>query len=117
MYKAIKDNKIIAISDTDSEFFCLVKDEVIEDTEHVEADYTMYGEEFILTIDVPAPTDEEQSKNRAAAYLVEVDPITSHINRLRDKEQTEEVVAEIAELIVERDEKVEEIKKRYPYSE
>ena len=28
MYKAIKDNKIIAISDTDSEFFCLIKDSV-----------------------------------------------------------------------------------------
>lgn len=63
----------------------------------------------------PAPTREEQEKARASAYQVEADPITAHIQRLRDKEQTEEVVAEIAELIVERDAKVEEIKARFPY--
>jgi predicted transcriptional regulator len=63
----------------------------------------------------PAPTKEEQSEKRAEAYRAEVDPITSHISRLRDAEQTEEITAEIAELIAERDAKVEEIKERYPY--
>lgn len=65
----------------------------------------------------PAPTEEEQRANRAAAYQAEVDPITSHIQRLRDMEQTEEIQAEIAELIAERDAKVEEIKERYPYND
>lgn len=64
---------------------------------------------------VPAPTKEEQKEARAMAYQAEVDPITSHISRLRDAEQTEEITAEIAELIAERDAKVEEIKERYPY--
>ena len=63
----------------------------------------------------PAPSKEEQSEKRAAAYQQEVDPITSHIQRLRDAEQTEEIAAEIAELIAERDAKVAEIKERYPY--
>ena len=63
----------------------------------------------------PAPTKEEQKEARARAYQAEVDPITSHISRLRDAEQTEEITAEIAELIAERDAKVEEIKERYPY--
>ena len=63
----------------------------------------------------PAPSKEEQSEKRAEAYRVEVDPITSHIQRLRDAKQTEEIVAEIAELIAERDAKVAEIKERYPY--
>ena len=63
------------------------------------------------------PTEEEQRQNRAFAYQQEVDPITSHIQRLRDLEQTEEKQAEIAELIAERDVKVEEIKERYPYPE
>lgn len=63
------------------------------------------------------PTKEEQEQNRANAYQQEVDPITSHIQRLRDEEQTPEVEAEIAELIAERDAKVEEIKQRYPYPE
>jgi len=62
-----------------------------------------------------APTQEEQRMNRAVAYQYEVDPITCHIQRLRDEEQTEEVIEEIAELIAERDAKVEEIKARFPY--
>ena len=61
------------------------------------------------------PTKEEQEQNRARAYQQEVDSITSHIQRLRDMEQTEEIIAEINQLMIERDEKVEEIKSRYPY--
>lgn len=65
----------------------------------------------------PKPTDEQQKEKRSAAYQQEVDPITSHISRLRDEEQTEEVVAKIEELKQERADKVEEIKERYPYYE
>ena len=63
------------------------------------------------------PTDEEQKENRARAYQAEVDPITSHIQRLRDSvPMTEEIEQKITELLIERDVKVEEIKERYPYS-
>lgn len=62
---------------------------------------------------LPEPTDEEQRQNRANAYLQEVDPITAHIQRLRDEDGQEE---KIAELIEQRKQKVEEIKERYPYS-
>lgn len=65
----------------------------------------------------PAPTEEEQSQKREEAYTMEVDPITCHINRLKDEEQTPEVIAEIEELKQERSLKVEEIKQRYPYPE
>ena len=69
MYKALKDNKIIAISekketiihtedsDTIQEitgealFPCLVFDEVIEDTEHTVNDYTLYNDEYLLNTD------------------------------------------------------------------
>ena len=61
------------------------------------------------------PTKEEQRENRAFAYTKEVDPITCNIDRLRDKEQTEEIIAEIEQLKLERNAKVEEIKARYPY--
>jgi hypothetical protein len=115
MYKAIKDNKIIAVSDTDSEFFCLVKDTVETDETHTTDDYDQYNGEYLLKSEIPAPTHDEQSEKRALAYQNEVDPITAHISRLRDAEQTEEVLAEIAELIAERDAKVEEIKARFPY--
>lgn len=63
----------------------------------------------------PIPTYEEQRKAREQAYENEVDTITCHINRLRDKNPVPE--EEIAELIAERDAKVEEIKARYPYPE
>ena len=115
MYKAIKDDKIIAISDTDNEFLYLVKDSIIEDTEHIVDDYDQYEGEYLLKSEIPAPSKEEQSEKRALAYQQEVDPITSHISRLRDEEQTEEIAAEIAELIAERDAKVAEIRQRYPY--
>lgn len=115
MFKAIKDDKIIAISDTDNEFFCLVKDEVVEDSEHTVSDYAEYNGEYLLKSEIPAPTHDEQSEKRAEAYRIEVDPITSHIQRLRDEEQTEEIVAKIAELIAERAEIVADIQTRYPY--
>lgn len=61
----------------------------------------------------PIPTEEQQRQKRAFAYQQEVDPITSHIQRLRDITPLPE--EEIAELILERDAKVEEIKQLYPY--
>ena len=65
----------------------------------------------------PEPTKEEQQKARENAYRAEIDPITCHIQRLGDEEQTAEVIAEIASLVEERKAKVAEIKARYPYSE
>lgn len=117
MYKAIKNNKIIAISDTDSEFLCLVKDEVVEDTEHTTADYDQYNGEYLLKSEIPLPTNEEQAEKRRQAYILEKDPITCTIQSLKDEEQTEEVIAEIEELKAERSAKVQEIKERFPYYE
>lgn len=117
MFKAIKDNKIIAISDTDNEFPCLVKDTVKTDETHTTADYDQYNGEYLLKSEIPAPTHEEQSKKREAAYIAETDPIQTHIDRLKDAEQTPEIVAEIEALRIERDEKIAAIKERYPYYE
>ena len=63
----------------------------------------------------PEPTKEEIQALRSEAYKAEVDPITCHIQRLGDEEQTAEVITEIANLVAERKAKVEEIKARYPY--
>ena len=63
----------------------------------------------------PAPTEEEQRANREHAYTLEVDPITCHIQRLSDEEQTPEIIAEIERLKQERADKVQEIKERFPY--
>ena len=48
MFKAIKDNKIIAINET-GEFPCLVHDSVEEDTEHTIFDYMQVNGEYVLT--------------------------------------------------------------------
>lgn len=74
------------------------------------------GEYVIVAIPEPLPpTKEEQQKAREEAYKAKVDPITCHIQRLGDEEQTPEVIAEIASLVEERKAKVEEIKQRFPY--
>lgn len=61
----------------------------------------------------PAPTHEEQSEKRAAAYLAEVDPL--HARKMRKTilgewtdDDEEEYLAKVKELS-------EEIEQRYPY--
>ena len=90
-----------------------VFDEIVENKENSIDDYGQFNGEFILKSEIPAPTKEEQSEKRAAAYTVKVDPITAHIQRLRD--ETEPDAEKIEALIIERMEKVSEIKARYPY--
>lgn len=116
MFKAIKDNKIIAINDEEIKGG-LVFDKMIEDTEHTVDDYEQYQGEFLLKSEIPAPTIEEQKEKRAQAYLLEKDPITCQIQSLRDEEQTPEIEEEISELLEKRKQVVQEIKERYPYPE
>ena len=114
MFKVVKDDKIIGIS-ADNKVVGLVYDEIVEDTEHSLEDYQYNEDQYLLKSDIPAPTMEEQKEKRAQAYLVEVDPITAHIQRLRDEAEPDE--QRIEELIEERAEKVAEIQARYPYPE
>ena len=76
MYKALKDNKIIAVSDTDSEFKFMVKDSVVEDTDHTAEDFEQVNGEFLLKADVPVDYQNEQIRaQRQARYEVESDPL------------------------------------------
>ena len=76
MFKAIKDNKIIAISDTDSEFKFMVKDGVANDPDHTTEDYEQYEGEYILKTEYPVEARNEQIRaERQARYEVESDPI------------------------------------------
>lgn len=61
----------------------------------------------------PAPTYDEVKEIRASLYRDLVDPITSHIQRLRDEESPDE--EKIAELIQERSELVTKIQEENPY--
>ena len=60
-------------------------------------------------------TREEVEQIRSEVYLREVDPLTAQISRLRDEEQTPEIVALIEELKLQRSAKVAEIKEQNPY--
>ena len=73
MFKALKDDKIIAINDS-GEFPCLVQDRVEEDTEHQLSDYIHCDGQFVIT-----SSDEaiEQRKEQVRAvrnqYLEQTD--------------------------------------------
>ena len=87
---------------------------------HIELYIDENDVEWYRTVKNPEPlppTKEQIRQMREKAYEAKVDKITAHIQRLRDMEQTEEVKAEIEQLKIERDTKVEEIKERYPYNE
>lgn len=63
MFKALKDDKIIAINDS-GDFPCLVYDKVEEDADHQVGDYVHYDGEFVLTT---SDTAIEQCKERKRA--------------------------------------------------
>ena len=73
MFKAIKDNKIIAINET-GEFPCLVYDSIEKDTEHSISDYLQVNGEFILTSSDEA-IEQKQADVRAVRnqYLEQTD--------------------------------------------
>lgn len=68
MFKALKDNKIIAISETDDEFQLLNKDKVKTDTKHTCDDYCQYKGEYLLKKDIPAEPLEEKLKRLEIEY-------------------------------------------------
>lgn len=112
MFKAIKDNKIIAVNDI-GEFPCLVYDSIEEDTEHQLSDYRHYAGEFTL---LNIEKENEQAKlNRANAYTQEVDPLMNEFTRKKTFNLFEE--GEEESLQEEINKKVAEIKARYPYIE
>ena len=76
MFKALKEGKIIAISETDSEFKSMVKDGVEGDPNHTCDDYEQVNGEYLLKQDVPVDYQNEQIRHqRQARYTAESDPI------------------------------------------
>ena len=73
MFKAIKDDKIIAINDS-GEFLCLVYDSVEKDTEHQVADYIHCDGRFVLTVsDEAIEQYKEQVRAVRNQYLKRTD--------------------------------------------
>lgn len=91
-------------------------DEYIDEYEEDDIEVAYNGDKY-LAGSAPEIDNEYQSQMREKAYIAETDPIQTHIDRLKDKEQTPEIIAEIEALRTERDEKIAAIKARYPYAE
>lgn len=73
MYKAIKDNKIIAVNET-GKFPCLVHDSIEEDTEYQVSDYVHCDGQFVLTTSDPAIEQyKEQVRAVRNRYLEQTD--------------------------------------------
>lgn len=113
MYKALKEEKIIAISDTDSEFKFLVKDGVEGDSNHTCDDYEQYNGEYLLKSEIPAPTEEEQRQKRQQAFTEEADPLRYNYDEdcARYGYDSEQALASKEIWLAKKD----EIRERYPY--
>ena len=111
MYKAIKDGKIIAISETDSLFFCLVKDSVENDSEHTVQDYEQYKGAYLLKSEVP-----EDEKNKAKvlelkSYLSQTDYIACKLIEALDDTELQDLKEKYADVLKKRREARAEINK------
>ena len=90
MFKAIKDNKIIAINDS-GEFPCMVYDSVEEDTEHQLSDYIHCDGQFVLTSSAEAieqkKTDVRAVRNSYLEKYVDPKQLVLVWNSLTEDEQ------------------------------
>lgn len=105
----IKDNQIEEIKTLDDEQK-VISDEELEGLNN--------GTLIIVDNEIlekPAPTKEEVEQTRRQLYIAQKDPITCQIQSLRDEEQTDEVIAKIEALKIERSEIVSKIKEENPY--
>ena len=77
MFKAIKDNKIIAVNES-GEFPCLVYDTTEEDTEHTVQDYVHCDGQFVLTTsDEAIEQDKQNVRSVRNQYLEQTDKCLS----------------------------------------
>ena len=86
MYKVIKENKIVGISEEQPKL--LDNYEVVEDTEHTCEDYIQYDGAYILQADYPIDArNEEIRQQRQARYEVESDPLRMDYDEALAREQ------------------------------
>lgn len=115
----LRDTALMLANETEEGYVPMFSEETVDEAieeytdEQIETAYN--GNKYVKGY-APIIDNEYQSQMREKAYETETDPIQTHIDRLKDKEQTPEIIAEIEALRIERDEKIAAIKARYPYS-
>lgn len=113
----LRTTALMLSKETEDGFVPMFDEDTVDEaiSEYEEADIeTAYNNDKYVKGYAPAIDNEYQRQKREMAYEAEVDPITAHIQRLRDDEPESE---EISILMSQRSAKREEIKQRYPYAE
>ena len=109
MYKALKDNKIIAINETDN-FPCLVYDGSEEDTDHNVDDFVHVNGEFVLKTDDKAIRQEkEQRIAELKQCLSDTDYIANKLIEAVDETELQDLKEKYAETLKKRREARAEI--------
>ena len=108
MFKAIKDNKIIAINDSGN-FPCLIYDEVIEDTEHEVNDFVMAENEFVLKNDEKAIAKQKEARvAELKQFLADTDYIANKLIEAVDDAELQDLKEKYADkLKARRDARIE----------
>lgn len=106
MYKAIKDNKIIAINENDN-FPCMEIgrdiDEVIEDTDHNVDDFVHVDGEFVLKTDDKAIRQEKDQRiAELKQYLTETDYIANKLIEAVDEAELQDLKEKYADTLKKR---------------
>lgn len=91
MFKAIKNNKVIAMNDT-GVFPCLMYDNIEQDTEHTTADYIQVNGEYVLTTSNEA-IEQKQAEVRSIRnqYLTDSDKYMFPDFPITDEQQADYV--------------------------
>lgn len=102
MYKAIKENKIIAVNDS-GKFPCLIFDEVVEDSEHEVTDYVMVGSEFVLSDDERAIELRKQEHiAELRQFLADTDYIANKLIEALDDAELQDLKEKYADVLAKR---------------
>ena len=115
MFLGYQNNRIVMVANTQAELTnarCITFDKI----EETDKTYFLHNGSYVCEV----PFDQQVEEVRAIReqlYTTQVDPITAQIQRLRDEEETEEILAEIEALKVKRAEIVAKIKEENPYPE
>jgi hypothetical protein len=113
MFLGYQNDKIAFIAETKEALEnmpCVVLDKI----EETDKEYFLHNGEYVFEVPYEEKY-EEVRQTREQLYKEQKDPITCQIQSLRDEEQTDEVIAEIENLLVKRQAVVATIKAENPY--
>ena len=109
MFKILKENKIVGVSEQEPVLFG--EYDIEEDTEHTVDDYEQYDGEYILKSSIPVDYKNEQIRlQRQSRFTLEADPL--YLDYVEAQARGDETVNEKKQLWLD---KKDEIRAELPY--